>query len=216
MSSIKDIVNKSMDPYGDGKKRAKAACVSDHGVMFGLYDLHQECRKVGQKAITAFEAYTVNDLTERSNEGENARNHLMLLAKNKKGYQQLSHLCSVGCTDGFYYKPRIDDSLLQKVGGENIIGTSACLGGYIGQAILAGDMKKAEEKARFYKDLFSDFYLEIQPTQEPAQAEMNMGLLKLAEKLDLPMVASSDSHYTDKSDFSIHDMLLALKFNFNN
>lgn len=209
MSSIEDIVNKSMDPYGDGKKRAKAACISDHGVLFGLYDLHQLCKKAGQKAITSFEAYTVNDLTERSNEGENARNHLMLFAKNKKGYQQLSHLCSVGCTDGFYYKPRIDDSLLQKIGGENLIASSACIGGYIAQAIINDDMQKAEEKARFYKDLFDDFYLEIQPTQEPLQAKVNMGLLKLADKLDLPIIATSDSHYTDKSDAEVHSMLLA-------
>lgn len=178
-------------------------------VLFALYDLHQLCKKVGQKAITSFEAYTVNDLTERSNEGENARNHLMLFAKNKKGYQQLSHICSVGCTDGFYYKPRIDDSLLQKIGGENMIATSACIGGFIPQAIINDDMQKAEEKARFYKNLFDDFYLEIQPTKEPSQAKVNMGLLKLADKLDLPMVATSDSHYTNKSDSEIHSMLLA-------
>lgn len=211
LSSVDDIINKSLDPYGDGKKRAKAACISDHGVMFSLHELHSKCKEAGQKAITSFEAYSVNDMYSKTNEGDNGRNHLMLWAKNKKGYQKLSFLCSMGCTKGFYYRPRIDDKLIEQVGGEDIIASSACIGGIIPKAIINDDFDKAIEKAKYYNQLFENFYLEIQPTQEELQPKVNMGLLKIAEKLDIPLVATSDSHYTSREDSEIHSMLLAMQ-----
>ena len=70
LSSVDDIINKSLDPYGDGKKRAKAACISDHGVMFSLHELHSKCKEADQKAITSFEAYSVNDMYSKTNEGD--------------------------------------------------------------------------------------------------------------------------------------------------
>ena len=178
--------------------------------MFGLYELFDLAKKNDQKAIAALEAYVADDLyKKKNNEGENSREHLLLIAKNEEGYKKLSYWCSVGCTDGFYYKPRIDDNLMLKTGGDNIIASSACLGGRIPQLIIAGKIKEAEEAAKFYKNLFEEFYLEIQPTKENDQSKLNMELLKIGEKLDIPLICTSDSHYTEKSDFQIHDMLLA-------
>lgn len=180
--------------------------------MFALYELFDLAKKSDQKAIAAFEAYTTGDLYKRKqDEGENAREHLLLIAKNKEGYKKLSYLCSVGATDGFYYKPRIDDKLIEKVGGQGIIATSACLGGKIPHLIAAGKIQEAMEAAKYYKQLFEQFYLEIQPTKEDAQCKLNQELLKIGEKLDIPLVCTSDSHYTCKDDAPIHDMLLALQ-----
>ena len=213
MSSVEEIVNKSLNVFNDDRKiRAKAACVSDHGVMFGLYELFDLAKKNDQKAIASFEAYVADDLyKKKNNEGENSREHLLLMAKNEEGYKKLSYWCSVGCTDGFYYKPRIDDNLMMKTGGDNIIATSACIGGRIPQLIIADKMKEAEEAIKFYKDLFEEFYLEIQPTQEPSQSKINMELLKFGEKLDIPLICTSDSHYTSKDESEIHSMLLAMQ-----
>ena len=211
MSSVEEIVNKSLNVFNDDRKiRAKATCVSDHGVMFGLYELFDLAKKNNQKAIASFEAYVADDLyKKKNNEGENSREHLLLMAKNEEGYKKLSYWCSVGCTDGFYYKPRIDDNLMMKTGGDNIIASSACIGGRIPQLIIADKMKEAEEAIKFYKNLFEEFYLEIQPTQEPSQSKINMELLKFGEKLDIPLICTSDSHYTSKDESEIHSMLLA-------
>ena len=211
MSSVEDIVNKSVNVFNNDKKiRSKAACISDHGVMFSLYELFDLAKKNDQKAIASFEAYTTGDLYKRKqDEGENAREHLLLIAKNKEGYKKLSYLCSVGATDGFYYKPRIDDKLIEKVGGQGIIASSACLGGKIPHLIAAGKIQEAMEAAKYYKQLFEEFYLEIQPTKENAQCRLNQELLKIGERLDIPLIVTSDSHYSNKNDAPIHDMLLA-------
>ena len=205
MSKPEDIVDKT---YNMGQP---ASCISDHGVMFSLVDHFSYAKQKGQKAIAAFEAYVVGNYKERTNEGENARNHLLLIAKNKEGYKKLSYWCSVGCTDGFYYKPRIDNSVLESTGGDGVIACSACIGGKIPQHILNGEMDKAKELASYYNNLFEEFYLEIQPTMEDKQVKINMGLLEISRELNIPMVATSDSHYLDRSHAKSHEILLAIQ-----
>ncbi len=203
MSKPEDIVDRT---YHLGQP---ASCISDHGVMFSIVDHFTHAKSVGQKAIAAFEAYVVGNYTERTNEGENARNHLLLIAKNSDGYKKLSYWCSVGCTEGFYYRPRIDNSVMERTGGEGVIGCSACIGGKIPQYILNSEMDKAEELATYYKNFFEEFYLEIQPTMEKDQVKVNMGLLQISKKLDIPMVATSDAHYLLREHSASHDVLLA-------
>ena len=205
MSSPKDIVDKTF------KMGQPASCITDHGVMFALYDHYTYAKSVGQKPITGFEAYVVSDMAERTNEGENARCHLLLLAKNKEGYKKLSYWCSMGCTDGFYYKPRIDEKLMEATGGKDIVATSACLGGLIPQLLLTGKYEEAKEKALYYKNLFENFYLEIQPTLEPDQGKLNHLLLKLSKDTGIELVATTDSHYTNREDAATHEILLCMQ-----
>ena len=203
MSDPKDIVDKTF------KLGQPASCVTDHGVMFAVYDHYAYAKSVGQKPITGFEAYVVGNMSERTNEGENARCHLLLLAKNKEGYRKLSYWCSMGCTDGFYYKPRIDERIMEATGGKDIVATSACLGGLIPQLLLTGKYDEAKEKALQYKNLFENFYLEIQPTLEPEQGKLNHLLLKLSKDTGIELVATTDSHYTNREDAATHEILLA-------
>lgn len=205
MSDPKDIVDKTF------KLGQPASCVTDHGVMFAVYDHYTYAKSVGQKPITGFEAYVVGNMSERTNEGENARCHLLLLAKNKEGYRKLSYWCSMGCTDGFYYKPRIDERIMEATGGKDIIATSACLGGLIPQLLLTGKYDEAKEKALQYKNLFENFYLEIQPTLEPEQGKLNHLLLKLSKDTGIELVATTDSHYTNREDSITHEILLCMQ-----
>ena len=205
MSSPQQIVDRT---YELGQM---ASCITDHGVMFSVCDHFLYAKEKNQKAIAGFEAYVVGNHKERTNEGENARQHLLLLAKNSDGYKKISYWCSRGCTDGFYYRPRIDDNIMMETGGQDIIASSACIAGRIPQYILNDEMGKAEEAARFYKQFFEEFYLEIQPTIEKQQVKVNLGLIKLAEKLDIPIIATSDSHYQLRSHAKTHDILLCLQ-----
>lgn len=211
MSSPKEIVDRT---YELGQP---ASCISDHGVMFSLVDHFTYAKSKGQKALCAFEAYVVYDHATKSNEktsdgdSDNTRQHLLLIAKNQSGFEKISYWCSIGCTDGFYYRPRIDDEIMKRTGGKDVIATSACLGGRIPQFILNGQMDKAKEAAKYYKEFFDEFYLEIQPTMEEIQPKINLGLLEISKELDIPLVATSDSHYTYRSDSMTHDILLAMQ-----
>lgn len=203
MSDPKDIVDKTF------RMGQMASCITDHGVMFSIYDHYTYAKSIGQKPIIGFEAYVVGDHSVRTNEGENARCHLLLLAKNKKGYQSLSYWCSMGCTDGFYYKPRIDEKIMESTGGEGVVAMSACLGGLIPQLLLRGKYEQAKQKALQYKNFFEDFYLEIQPTLEPLQPQLNKEILRLSNDTGIPLVATTDSHYTNREDSKTHEILLA-------
>lgn len=210
MSSPKQIVDRTYElgqPY---------SCISDHGVMFSLVDHFTYAKQKGQKAICAFEAYVVNNHKDKTNEkttdgDDNRRQHLLLIAKNEEGYKKISYWCSVGCTDGFYYKPRIDDEIMRRTGGEGVIATSACIGGKIPKYILQGDIEKAKETALYYKDFFDEFYLEIQPTKEEIQLKINLALLQISKELNIPLVATTDSHYVYREDSKTHDVLLAMQ-----
>lgn len=186
-----------------------ASCITDHGVMFSIVDHFKYAKEKGQKAIAAFEAYVVDNHKEKIN-GEH-RQHLVLYAKNQEGYKKLSYLCSIGSTDGFYYRPRIDEDLLKQVGPSGIIASSACIAGKIPQYIINNQLDKALETASYYKSLFEDFYLEIQPTIEKSQVVVNQGIIQLAKKLNIPLLATSDFHYAEPEHAKTHDVLLAVQ-----
>ena len=121
-------------------------------------------------------------------------------------------ICSLGTTQGFYYRPRIDDNILKEIGTEGLIGSSACMAGRIAQFILKDNIEAAEEWSKFYYQLFNEnFYLEIQPTMELSQIKINQGMIELHKKLGIPMLATSDAHYLKKEHAKTHDVLLAIQ-----
>lgn len=195
-----------------------ASCITDHGNLYSIVNHFQYAKKHGQKPIAGFEAYVVADHTIKSKdqeaqvENENKREHLLLLAKNMDGYKRLMKICSKGLTDGFYYRPRIDDNILKEFGTEGIIACSACFAGRVAQHIFNNRIEEAEKEALFYYELFNhDFYLEIQPTIDEKQVIVNRGLIELHKKTGIPMVATTDSHYLKREDSLTHDVLLCIQ-----
>jgi DNA polymerase-3 subunit alpha len=194
-----------------------ASCITDHGVMYSIVDHFQYAEGKGQKSIAGFEAYvvpdhTIKDKAEAQSESESKREHLVLLAANNDGYKRITKMCSVGTTDGFYYRPRIDDKVIQTYGTEGVIAMSACLAGRIAQRILKDDIEGAEQWAAFYAKLFNDnFYLELQPIKHAEQVKVNKGLIEIHKKLGIPVVATTDFHYLKKEHAKSHDVLLAMQ-----
>ncbi len=190
----------------------KAIALTDHGVMFGSAIFFQECQKEDIKAIIGCEVYVAPRSRLQKETGiDDKYSHLILLAKNKEGYQNLIKLVSVGFTEGFYSKPRIDREIL-KEHSEGLICLSACLAGEVNQAILQGDMEKAKEIALWYKEIFKDdYYLEIQNNGLREQVLANQKLIQLGRELDIPLVATNDAHYLKKEDSYNHEILLCMQ-----
>ena len=186
--------------------------ITDHGVMFGAIDFYKACKANNVKPIIGCEMY-VAPRTRHDKEPniDNKNNHLILLAKNINGYRNLAKLVSIGFVEGYYYKPRIDREVLEKY-HEDLICCSGCLAGEVNQAILEDNMEKAEEIALWYKNLFGeDYYLEIQPNAIREQIIVNQKLIELSRKLDIPLVATNDAHYTKKEDAYNHEILLCIQ-----
>ena len=184
--------------------------VTDHGNMFGAIDLYTEAKAAGVKLIFGCETYVAaTDRTDRTNR----RNfHLILLAKNDVGYKNLSFLNSKGYLEGFYYNPRIDKQILREH-SEGLIGLSACLGGEIAQTLEKNGVAAAEETAKEYASMFGegDFYLELMPTPTSEQDTLNGELVRMGRKLGIPLVATNDCHYVNRSDAAAHDVLMAIQ-----
>ena len=189
-----------------------AIAITDHGVMYGAVEFYKACKEEGIKPIIGCEVYVAPRTRFDKEAGiDNKYNHLILLAKNNNGYKNLCKLVSIGFTEGYYYKPRIDLEVLEKY-HEDIICCSACLAGSLPQAIMEGNMEKAEEIALWYKSLFGDdYYLEIQTNTLKEQALVNQKLVELSRKLDIPIVATNDAHYTRKEDAYNHEVLLCIQ-----
>ena len=189
-----------------------AIAITDHGVMYGAIEFYKACKEEGIKPIIGCEVYVAPRTRFDKESGiDNKYNHLILLAKNNNGYKNLSKLVSIGFTEGYYYKPRIDLETLEKY-HEDLICCSACLAGSVPQAILNGDMEKAEETAMWYKNLFGeDYYLEIQTNTLKEQSLVNQKLVELSRKLNIPLVATNDAHYTRKEDAYNHEVLLCIQ-----
>ncbi|MDL2286829.1 DNA polymerase III subunit alpha, partial [Desulfococcaceae bacterium OttesenSCG-928-F15] len=199
-------------------KRAKeygmqSVAITDHGTMFGVLDFFLKAEKVGIRPIIGCEAYVAprSLLDKRPDEARDMA-HLVLLARNNEGYKSLCRLATIAQTKGFYYKPRIDDAVLAEH-AEGLIALSACLKGAIPQLLLKGDLKRAEEKARFYEKIFGEgnFYLEIQENGLMPQREVNTLLSDLSQKLSIPLVATNDCHYLDAEDTRAHEILLCVQ-----
>ena len=190
----------------------KALALTDHGTMFGVVDFYRECIKNDIKPIIGCEVYTAARTRFDKEPGvDNKSNHLVLLAKNETGYKNLMKMVSIGFTEGFYYKPRIDLEVLEKY-SEGIVVLSACLAGTVARAILNDDMEKAKEIALWYKGVFGeDYYIEVQSNGMPEQVMANQKLISLARELDIKLVATNDVHYLKQEDAYNHEVLLCIQ-----
>jgi len=206
MSRIKDL------PVRAKELGMKAMALTDHGVMYGAVDFYKECKKNDIKPIIGCEVYVATrSRFDKEANIDSGYNHLILLAKNKTGYQNLTKLVSLSFIDGFYYKPRIDLEILEKY-SEGLVCLSACLAGSLSQALIRDDMEKAEEIALWHKNIFKDdYYIEIQHNGLREQIRINQKLIALARKLDIPLVATNDAHYLKKEDSYFHEVLLCIQ-----
>ncbi|MDR1396032.1 MAG: PHP domain-containing protein, partial [Deltaproteobacteria bacterium] len=188
-----------------------AAALTDHGQMMGLWSFYHLAVKKGLKPILGVEAYVANHGRHERNPNE-SRHHLILLAQNLAGYQNLCRLISLANREGFYYKPRVDKELLAQY-SQGIIALSGCLQGELAQEILRGSsLESAAAIARTYSAIFPDrFYLEIQENGLPQQTQVNEALYDLAQKTSLPLIATNDCHYLKKEHHQAHDILLCVQ-----
>jgi len=197
-------------------KRAKelgqtSIALTDHGVMYGVVDFYKACVAEGIKPIIGCEVYTTkNRLDKTGGRGENETNHLILLCKNEEGYNNLIQIVSAGFVDGFYYRPRVDMDVLRQYRG-GIIALSACLAGEIPKLLLSGNFDKAKAVVNEYKELFDEFYIELQDHGIEEQKKLNPLLVKLAKETDTPLVATNDVHYIKSDDAKNQDVLLCIQ-----
>lgn len=189
-----------------------ALAITDHGVMHGVIDFYKECRKQDIKPIIGCELYMARaSRFEKKPGADEKRSHLILLCKNRQGYQNLVRIVSSACTEGFYYKPRADRELLAEY-REGLIATSACIAGEIPQLLLEGRPEEARAVARAYREIFGDdFYIEMQDHGLREEKEVNPGLIQLARELEIPLVCANDIHYVQRTDAASHDALLCVQ-----
>ena len=190
-----------------------AVAITDHGTMFGVVNFYEQAKKIGIKPIIGCECYVVpRTIHDKTPEDHKGISHLVLLAENQEGYKNLCDLVSQANLEGFYHRPRIDKQILAKH-SKGLIGLSACLKGEIHSLIRAGKIKEADDAAMFYLDLFgkNNFFLEIQNSGVPYQEIVNRELLEMHKRLSIPMVATNDCHYLNKSDAKAHDVLLCIQ-----
>ena len=203
---IKDLVKRTKELGMD------SIAITDHGAMFGVIQLYKEAKKNGIKPILGSEVYiAINKYTEKEQKDKN-QYHLVLLAENNEGYQNLMKIVSEGYVNGFYYKPRVDHDILRKY-HNGIICLSACLGGEVQQHILNNNYDKAKEVALIYRDIFGreNFYLELQDHGMNEQTNVNKTLVDMSNELDIPLVATNDVHYLNQDDAVVHDVLLCIQ-----
>jgi DNA polymerase-3 subunit alpha len=201
------------------KHGMKSVALTDHGVMYGVIEFYRKAVAAGVKPILGMEAYVVRDgdrFERKSNQANgNGRrrknyNHLILLAKNFEGYKNLRTLTTLGHTEGFYYRPRIDLELIKKY-RNGLICTSACAGGVVASHLINGDYKKAKEVAKTFKEIFEDdFYLEIQDHNMEVEKPVLHSMPKLAKELGIKLVATNDCHYIEPDHAIAHNILLLL------
>ena len=211
--SLLDGANRIKDiPVRAKELGMKAIAITDHGVMYGVIDFYKACKKEGIKPIIGCEVYVAPRSRFDKEPGVDKQYyHLILLAKNNQGYKNLSKLVSIGFTEGYYYKPRIDLEVLEKY-HEGLIVLSGCLAGAVNRALLEGQTEKAEEIALWHKNVFGeDYYIEIQNNGIREQVLANQKLIQLARKLNIPLVATNDAHYLKKEDAYNHEILLCIQ-----
>ena len=195
------------------KQKMKAVALTDHGVMYGIIEFYQKAKAAGIKPIIGVEAYMApNGLLNKRAKIDEKPFHLVLLAKNEKGYKNLIKLTSIAHLQGFYYKPRIDKEVL-KQHSEGIIALSACAQGEIPRLIINNQIKKAEEVLQEYRKIFGkNFYLEVQDHPNIREQKIaNKAIYKLAKKYKVPLVATNDVHYLKPEDAGIQDILLCVQ-----
>jgi DNA polymerase-3 subunit alpha len=185
--------------------------ITDHGVMFGIVDFYKACQAAEIKPIIGLETYLARKSRHIRDKSESKPYHLVLLAQNQTGYQNLLHLASVAQLEGFYYKPRIDKELLAEH-SEGVIALGACLQGEVTRLLLQGQDEQAVEAVNWYREHFPGrYYLEIQDHEIPEQRQANAKLIELSQRLGVPLVATNDVHYARRDQAKAHDVLLCIQ-----
>lgn len=191
-----------------------SAAITDHGVMYGVIDFYKACKAEGINPVLGCEVYVAPNsrFDKELTGGEDRYYHLVLLAENNKGYENLMKIVSRGFTEGYYYKPRVDMELLREY-HEGLIALSACLAGEVARYIQKGLVDEAKKAALKYLDCFGEgnFFLELQDHGLPEQRLVNTTLLQISKELRIPLVATNDVHYTYADDVKPHDILLCLQ-----
>lgn len=187
--------------------------ITDHGSCSNHLEFYKECKENNIKPILGMEAYTTPDMNKK--EKDSPSYHLVLLAKNQEGYDNLLKITSVGHLEGFYYKPKVDLSFIKQNGlGSGIIALSACLGGMIPQYILKDkESHEIRKVIKEHKDTFEEYYLEIQPSvysNNEEQEKVNRYIQDLCNDLNIEPVATSDAHFTNKEDFELHNVFIQI------
>lgn len=187
-----------------------ALAITDHGVMYGVVNFYKEAKKQGIKPILGCEIYVVDG--DNKSKVRKPLYHLVLLAENQIGYQNLMKIVSESHVNGFYYKPRVNHEYLERY-SEGIIALSACLGGEVQSYLNQGQYEKAKKSAIRYREIFGpqNFYLELQDHGMLEQKEVNQKLIELSKELDIELIATNDVHYIEKSDAKVHDALLCIQ-----
>lgn len=205
---IKELVSRAKELGMD------SMAITDHGVMYGVIDFYRAAREAGIKPIIGCEVYVTSGsrFDRETVGGEDRYYHLVLLAENNQGYQNLMKIVSKGFVDGFYYKPRVDYEVLKEY-SEGIIALSACLAGEVQRLVSRGQYEKGKETALRYQELFGkgNFFLELQDHGIPAQNTVNQGLLRMSKETGIELVATNDIHYTYAEDATPHDILLCIQ-----
>jgi DNA polymerase-3 subunit alpha len=197
----------------------EAIAITDHGTLSGAIEFYKEGQNLGVKPVIGMETYVApRTIADKDPTKDKNRYHLILLAMNQKGLENLFRLSSIANLDGYYYKPRVDHLLLERY-NEGLIVLSGCIGGEVGEHLRNGQDEKAYEFAKWYKSVFGDrYYIEVQDHGHPdhphkwdEQVEANRKLLKLAEDLDIPAVVTCDAHYASPADKDAHEVLLCVQ-----
>ena len=207
-SKIKEITKRAAELGMD------SLAITDHGVMYGVIDFYKAAREAGIKPVLGCEVYVApgSRFDKEAGTGEDKYNHLVLLAENNTGYQNLMKIVSRGFTEGFYYKPRVDKELLREF-HEGIIATSACLAGEVQRYLARGMYEEAKRVALSYQDIFGkdNFFLELQDHGIAEQHYVNPQLLRMSEETGIELICTNDVHYTYADDADAHDILLCIQ-----
>ncbi len=204
---IKKLIDKASD------MGFKSLAITDHGVMYGAIEFYKYAKQKGIKPIIGCEVYVSPRSRFDKQKGIDSNySHIVLLCKNEEGYKNLIKLVSLGFTEGFYSKPRVDRESLKKY-SNGLIALSACLAGEIPKQILNGEYEKAKETALWYKNVFGEgnYYLEIQDHGIREQKIVNPKIIKLSNETDIPLVVTNDVHYIESDDYKMHKVLLCVQ-----
>ena len=194
-----------------------SAAITDHGVMYGVIDFYRAAKEAGIKPILGCEIYVAPGSRfdrEPGGSGDDRYYHMVLLAENQQGYQNLMKIVSIGFVEGFYYKPRVDVETLERY-HEGIIALSACLAGEIPRYLQRGMYEEAKKSAEKYRDIFGEdnFFLELQDHGIPEQKLVNQQLMRLSQETGIQLVCTNYIHYTYAEDQTSHDILLCIQTN---
>ena len=207
-SKIKELLPRAKELGMD------SLAITDHGVMYGVIDFYKKAKEVGIKPILGCEVKVApgSRFDREQSKGEDRYYHLVLLAENNQGYQNLMKIVTRGFTEGYYYRPRVDYEILEQY-HEGIIALSACLAGEIPNKILKEDFEGARAAARRMNELFGpgNFFLELQDHGIRQQTQVNSTVMRLSKELDIPLVVTNDVHYINEDDAIPHDLLLCIQ-----